>query len=89
MESNAEMSQIFKRIISDARIQKIDLNNPTNGFTVWADFQTIMKHCGSCLTLDEAHLLASEHINLRALYIVRGPATNFGIYRYEPGTIAR
>ena len=79
-----KLALVADMIQRDARAQGVDLASPANAFSVWAGgFFDLMKYCGSCTLLDNAWMLAAKHVNLKELYIVKGPLDAFGITRFE------
>ena len=85
MDSEHNLNLVADRIMRDAPTQGIDFAAPANVFTVWADLSHRMQYCGSCKVLDAAWMLAAEHVNLKDLYVVKGPLDAFGIMRFEKG----
>jgi hypothetical protein len=86
---NAEKEQelkIARMIERDAPTQGIDLADTVNAsFTVWAGgFSDRMQYCGSRKTLDDAWMLARQHVNLRSVYVYLGKPNNcFGITKFQ------
>ena len=85
MNPEQELNLIADRIKRDAGEQGVDFADPANAFTVWADLSNRMHYCGSCTELNDASILAAEHVNLKDLYIVKGPLSAFGILKFERG----
>ena len=81
--NSESLANALSRIERDAVTQQVDLADPVNAFTVWADLQPFMKHCGSCTTFDAASSLASGHLNHEDLYIVYSEITPLGITKFE------
>jgi hypothetical protein len=77
------LTDALNRIERDASTRQIDLADPENAFTVWADSHRFMKYCGRCKTLDAASVLASEHANPEDVYIVYAEITPLGIIKCE------
>ena len=85
MNIEENLNFISERIKRDAGAQGIDFADPANPFTVWADLSHRMQYCGSRRALDDAWALAAEHVNLRDLYVVKGPLEAFGIMKFAKG----
>jgi hypothetical protein len=85
MNSEQELNLVADKIMRDAPSWRIDFADSTNAFTVWADDPHRMLYCGSRTTLDEAWALAAEHVNIKNLYIAKGPLDVFGIMKFENG----
>jgi len=85
MNSEQELLLVAHKIKRDAPSWKVDLGDSANAFTVWADHPDRIVYCGSAETLDESWALAAEHVNLKDLYIAKGPLDVFGVMRFERG----
>jgi hypothetical protein len=85
MNSEQELNLVADKIKHDAPSWRIDFADSANAFTVWVDDPHRMMYCGSRTTLDEAWALAAEHVNLKNLYIAKGPVDVFGIIKFEKG----
>ncbi len=84
------LEQHVERVIEltkhDAAEQHIDFEDPANLYTVWSGliFDRI-QHCGSRQSFDAALRLASNHENLKRVYIAYAGPKAFGVLRYERG----
>jgi hypothetical protein len=85
MNANDKLNLVFKRIkLLDAPEQQIDLDDPAHRFTVWSGgFVDRLQYCGSRQNLESAWMLASQHVHLKELYIVRGSLDRFGIMSFQ------
>jgi hypothetical protein len=85
MKNDQRLNLVADRIMCNAQTQGIDFADPVNAFTVWAGLSHGPQYCGSRKVLDDAWMLAAAHVNLKDLYVVKGPLDAFGIMRFERG----
>ncbi len=74
MDSVPSDIEVMNKIKAAAPAEGVDLSDPKNAYMVWMvqpKDDVHVQYCGSCATLQEANLLASQHVNLPLLYIVR------------------
>jgi hypothetical protein len=67
--------QLRRGILDSVSVNKIDLTNPNNAFTIWTAVPGSETFCGGRATLQDAQALARQYIHSKNLIILPADPT--------------